>query len=81
MKTLELEVSENLFEQFEKYRRGKQLSRTEALGDLLKRVGFADDWRKREPTRAAAKLSEEEVERLAVEGVREGRRAAAGEGK
>jgi hypothetical protein len=73
MKTLE--VPEGLFKRLEKYRREKRLSRTEALGDLLNRAEFADDWQKRKPTRAAARLSEAEVERLAIEGVRESRRA------
>lgn len=76
MKTVE--ISDSTFRKLETLRRSKRTSRddalTQAIDQAFDRSKFADWWRNREPTPAAAKLSEKEVERLAVEGVREARR-------
>ena len=69
-----LELPESVFSELEAYRRAKKLSQAEAVSELLARVGFADEWQRRKPTPAAAHLSDEDIERLAVEGVREARR-------
>lgn len=76
MKTLE--VSDSTFKKLETLRRTKRSTRNEALTQAIdEALGTAKllaKWESRKPTPAAAKLSEQEIERLAVEGVRESRR-------
>jgi metal-responsive CopG/Arc/MetJ family transcriptional regulator len=75
MKTLE--VPENLFEQFEAYRRSKHVSRSEAFKELLQQARLEEKWwreMKRRPA-GAPELSEDEADALAVEAVREYRRS------
>jgi len=77
MKTVEL--PDEVFQKLEALRRTKKLSRMEALAQAidasLEREKLLQKWASRKPTPAAAELSEEEVERLAVEMVREARRS------
>jgi hypothetical protein len=68
-----LELPDTLFDQFESFRRSRKLSREDAFKELIKHAEFRHYWLSRKPTKAAQTLSEAEIERLAVQGVREAR--------
>jgi len=75
MKTVEL--PESVFEKLETYRRAKKLSLAEAIEALLDEANMEELWWRElsRPNPATAHLSEEEVERIATEMVREERRS------
>ena len=72
-----LELPEDVFAELELYRRRRRLSRAEALKEILRQAQLEEEWWREisRPGPKAADISEEEAERLAVEGVREVRRA------
>jgi hypothetical protein len=74
-----VEIPDAAFEELEALRRAKGITRAEALAqaisESLQQAKFIEEWESREPTAAAAELSDDEVERIAVEAVREARRA------
>lgn len=71
-----LELPEDVFAELESYRRRRRLSRAEALKEVLRQAQLEEEWWQEisRPGPKAARVSEEEAERLAVEGVREVRR-------
>jgi metal-responsive CopG/Arc/MetJ family transcriptional regulator len=77
MKTVE--IPDAAFEELEALRRAKGVTRAEALAqaisESLQQAKFLKEWESRKPTSAAAELSDDEVERVAAEAIREARRA------